>query len=153
MTLISNFTKQIEGIVSLPLPGRPSFSCWASLFPFLCRQELIIRKSFPTPDNDALCLPKALFTLQKESDHVNIYKNKYTQMPSPNSGGHVGQYLQERASRCGTSLHSGGHWSQVCPGSILRPVISQSLSWPFNFQAGARFTECMNNYIYCWRIS
>lgn len=107
--------------------------------------ELMIRKTFPTPDNDTLPARGSVYFEER------VWQSNYLQKQlDPDAKPH---FWGTRGAIFTRKGFWGWHWSQVCSSSISRPVTSQSPSWPCNFHAGAFFTECMNNYIYCWRVS
>lgn len=68
---MGNFTKQIEGTESPSPPTSPAFPAGPACSLFPGRQELIIRKTFPTPDSDAL------FAKSPVCFEERVWQNKY----------------------------------------------------------------------------
>lgn len=69
---MGNFTKQIEGTETPPShPHFPAFPAGPACSLFPGRQELIIRKTFPTPDSDAL------FAKSPVCFEERVWQNKY----------------------------------------------------------------------------
>lgn len=86
---MGNFTEQVESTESpLPSPTSPASPAGPACSLFPDRQELIIRKTFPTPDSDAL-LGNSPVCFEER-----VWQSKYLQKqlwsdPSPTSAQHV----------------------------------------------------------------
>ena len=125
-----------------PSPPVPPAGPACSLSP--CRQELIIRKTFPTPDNAAL-LAKSPVWLEER-----VWQSKYLQKQLESDAksrfwGTLKEVFTRKGFSVGHRTAQWGCWFKVHSGSIS---VSVSL-----FHARTLFTEYMNNYIYHWRVN
>lgn len=121
-----------------PNPIGPASPTGPACSPFPWRQERIITKTSPAPDNDALLAKGPVCSAERVWQSKYLQK-QYNQMPSPTSRGPTEKYLQNRASRCGSPPPSGGDWSSgSMPGQA-----HHSLSLSLLTSALGHFPQCI----------
>lgn len=110
---MGNFTEQVESTESpLPSPTSPASPAGPACSLFPDRQELIIRKTFPTPDSDAL-LGNSPVCFEER-----VWQSKYLQKQLWSDAKSYFCPTREVWNkkgflRGGTTLPSGGDWSKL----------------------------------------